>query len=223
MSPPRGLLRVSLLLLLLCSLTPFVKGDDFWYRDFNTTTGLRFNGVAGTSSCDDGGNYFYSLVHGINDDNFDALLDPVLGDGGGPAEAVTTASTIGAGSTADVSKYSAVFPHRLTSGTGAPAGGCPVRLRCVRRDGECKLASLESAVAMRRLLQKWGQLAGGGLRRTRALLSVRPAWDRYSGAAINHYEPASYEPCAFQGLDHHVGASRPLAGLLLRLAPALSS
>jgi hypothetical protein len=30
-------------------------GADFFYPHFNSTAGLRFNGDAGTSSCDDGG------------------------------------------------------------------------------------------------------------------------------------------------------------------------
>ena len=104
--------------------------DDFWYKDFNSTVGLRFNGVAGTSSCDDGAQYAYSVLHGINDEQFDATVDPVIIDGRGTTESVVTSSTVDAlgSSMRETTQFYADFPHRFVVGP-SPSSTCPVRIR----------------------------------------------------------------------------------------------
>lgn len=108
-----------------CSL--HTAGADFYYRTFNTTAGLQFNGVATTSSCDDNGPYAYQPLHSINDES----------DTTQPIHTITETTqamtedrifTATAEELRNASRYHAVFRNRDAS-VVAPVAGCPVRLR----------------------------------------------------------------------------------------------
>lgn len=112
-------------------LLALAAADDFWYRDFNSTAGLRFNGVAGTSSCNDGAVYNYSVVHGGNDGEWEAER-AFEQDLGAPTDTEVTVDTASKEEVQATTRRHAVYPHALAAGA-APTGGCPVRLRCVAR------------------------------------------------------------------------------------------
>lgn len=107
-----------------------VAADDFWYRDFNSTAGLAFNGAAGTSTCADGSQYHYSVVYGVNDVADAGSTPDVLELAGGALATTHIDSIPSAAAAADVSRRLASFPHRSRTAT-SPTAPCPARLRCV--------------------------------------------------------------------------------------------
>jgi hypothetical protein len=115
----------AVLLWLLSCAKPAWAGD-FWYVDFNETAGLRFNGVATTSSCGDNTGYEYNVLHGLNDASERGSKPPVMVEG----TATTSETTVFTGDeqdTVDTQVYRALFPNR--DGAATAPTTCPVRLR----------------------------------------------------------------------------------------------
>ncbi len=125
---PRSL---PLLLLLLTTHLPSAH-PAFLYTDFNDTSALRLNGDAATSSCDDGGPYAYSAVHGAGDGP-GAPSASVLGEGAATRSS-TASLPFSAAAAASAARLLAGFPSRdafagSPDGSSGGGGGCPTRLR----------------------------------------------------------------------------------------------
>jgi len=104
---------------------------SFTYLSFNDTSGLRLNGDAATSSCEDGGPYHYSAVYGTGDGTSDGGLDVRLEEGTSTRSETRTLSFGSSPQTGSGARLLAGFPSRDAFG-GSPdntTGPCPVRLR----------------------------------------------------------------------------------------------
>lgn len=111
----------------LCLCTSLVRGD-FFYPHFNDTAALRFNGVAATSSCEDGGPYAYDPVHGTNDAPDYGETVSTTHEGTGSIEEFTVA-TASVAESRNTTKHEASFAHREAVRRAPDPAGCDVRLR----------------------------------------------------------------------------------------------
>ena len=126
-------LRVASLAL-AASLLPTGSRADFLYADFNETAGLRFNGGATTSSCDDGTRAPYaseSPAHGANDLADAGSQAPVVDE---DADVVRehTSATVERADAARTQRFLSGFPHADKYGLPPyrdSPDGCAVRLR----------------------------------------------------------------------------------------------
>ena len=120
----------SSLRLIACAITVFVVDANFLYKDFSDTTGLQFNGNAGTTSCGRGGmSYGYSATYGIND-AFAPQSPYVRTDDAGALYAATTdAFTSGIEAARSMTARYAVFPHRDDVVAGSDTAQCTMRIR----------------------------------------------------------------------------------------------
>jgi hypothetical protein len=113
---------------------------DFVYPDFTDTTGLRLNGNASTSSCDDGGPYAYSPLHGLNDGVEDGSGSPPVlrertdvtseerTDTATPAQANTTARFFAVSASRRArrrARHCSWLAPRLRTAAAADAGAAP--------------------------------------------------------------------------------------------------
>jgi hypothetical protein len=124
-SRPRSLLVPFALLVLLL---PPLASADFTYPDFAEASGLRYNGDATTSSCDDGLPYAYNAAHGVDDPSDEGSQVPVVEEGTSVVEEHTH-STHTDEDAARTPRFLAGFPHRDGQGKSPDPSGCPLRLR----------------------------------------------------------------------------------------------
>jgi hypothetical protein len=105
-----------------------VIAADFWYTDFNDTTGLRFNGEATTSTCDDGVAYAYNLPHGRNDRPTTDEIPNVISESTQMLYSVTNTTTSTYADTVSISESYASHAHRQEVHYDIRTG-CPGRMR----------------------------------------------------------------------------------------------
>lgn len=105
-----------------------IVSADFYYPHFNETSGLRFNGVATTSSCDDGGPYRYEPAHGTNDLSDRGEIEFVTRENGAGIEEYNVV-TVDEADRVNTSKFEAMFGSRESVGDSPDPEQCNVRLR----------------------------------------------------------------------------------------------
>lgn len=101
---------------------------DFIYVDFNETSGLRYNGDATTTSCDDGKPYVYNAPHGKNDAYDNGTQIPWIEETT-DVYSEQTSMTFEAAQQDETTRYLAEFPHRDAESKAPDPAGCPLRLR----------------------------------------------------------------------------------------------
>ena len=113
-------------LLLLFLLLPRPALPLFFYPDFNDTSDLSFNGDAALSACGDGAPFTYAPLMGSSDGAGGGLGDAF--EEGPTSRVVRSASAFDPAAAASEAKLLGGFGSR-DAFSGAPAAGCPPRLR----------------------------------------------------------------------------------------------
>ena len=113
----------NLLILLLLSL--YYCYSDFVYKDFNETSGLVFNGDAGTTNCHDDPLFRYGLLQG-KADIFSIFSEPEIGETTDLISSSTTETNV-ASNNQEITETLAGFLHLKT--TASAPNTCNTRAR----------------------------------------------------------------------------------------------